>query len=76
MINLAKVRSTNRVQIASTSNSLGLRHILPGLQVDGSDVPIARRVSLQKFLEKRKDRATRYGAASSVNKNKGMVEHL
>ncbi|KAI3524929.1 hypothetical protein L1887_03598 [Cichorium endivia] len=48
----------NRVQLASTSNSLGSQHIFPGLQVDGSDLPIARRVSLHKFLEKRKDRAT------------------
>lgn len=48
----------NRVQLASTSNSLGSQHILPGLQVNGSDLPIARRVSLHKFLEKRKDRAT------------------
>lgn len=52
----------NRVQLASTSNSssetFGSEHILPGFQENGTDLPIARRVSLHKFLEKRKDRAT------------------
>lgn len=48
---------------ASTSNSpceaFGTREqILLGLQVNESDLPIARRASLYKFLAKRKDRAT------------------
>lgn len=50
----------NRIQFASTSNyrcgDIGLHEqILPELQ---SDLPIARRASLHKFLAKRKDRAS------------------
>ncbi|KAI3711949.1 hypothetical protein L1987_70498 [Smallanthus sonchifolius] len=53
----------NRIPLASNSNSpyeaFGLQdQILRGLQVNGSDLPIARRSSLHKFLAKRKDRAS------------------
>ncbi|KAL7600670.1 protein TIFY 10A [Lactuca sativa] len=51
-------QSHNRLQLASTSDSFGSEHVLQGLQENGSELPIARRVSLHKFLEKRKDRAT------------------
>ncbi|KAJ0724683.1 putative transcription factor TIFY family [Helianthus annuus] len=52
----------NRIPLASTSNSasegFGLRYrMLPELQINGSDLPIARRSSLHKFLSKRRDRA-------------------
>ncbi|KAJ0677425.1 putative transcription factor TIFY family [Helianthus annuus] len=52
----------NRIPLASTSNSasegFGTRYrMLPGLQINGSDLPIARRSSLHKFLSKRRDRA-------------------
>ncbi|KAJ0677424.1 putative transcription factor TIFY family [Helianthus annuus] len=52
----------NRIPLASTSNSasegFGSRYrMLPGLQINGSDLPIARRSSLHKFLSKRRDRA-------------------
>ncbi|KAJ0779578.1 putative transcription regulator Others family [Helianthus annuus] len=52
----------NRIPLASTSSSasecFGLRYrILPGLQINESDLPIARRSSLHKFLSKRRDRA-------------------
>ncbi|XP_035837087.1 protein TIFY 10a-like [Helianthus annuus] len=52
----------NRIPLASTSNSasegFGPRYrMLPGLQINGSDLPIARRSSLHKFLSKRRDRA-------------------
>ncbi|KAM0020300.1 putative transcription factor TIFY family [Helianthus debilis subsp. tardiflorus] len=52
----------NRIPLASTSNSAsegfgsGYR-MLTGLQMNGSDLPIARRSSLHKFLSKRRDRA-------------------
>ncbi|KAI3814897.1 hypothetical protein L1987_14544 [Smallanthus sonchifolius] len=53
----------NRIPLASNSNSpyedFGSQdQILRGLQVNGSDLPIARRSSLHKFLAKRKDRAS------------------
>ncbi|XP_071741971.1 jasmonate ZIM domain-containing protein 1-like [Rutidosis leptorrhynchoides] len=50
----------NRVQLASTSDceGFGLREqmIIRGLEINGSDLPIARRASLHKFLAKRRDR--------------------
>ncbi|KAM0020303.1 putative transcription factor TIFY family [Helianthus debilis subsp. tardiflorus] len=52
----------NLIPLASTSNSAfegfgsGYR-MLTGLQINGSDLPIARRSSLHKFLAKRRDRA-------------------
>ncbi|KAJ0780338.1 putative transcription regulator Others family [Helianthus annuus] len=52
----------NGIPLASTSNFVfeyfGLRYwILPGLQINESDLPIARRSSLHKFLSKRRDKA-------------------
>ncbi|XP_035831923.1 uncharacterized protein LOC110932477 [Helianthus annuus] len=52
----------NRIPLASTSISasegFGFRYrILPGLQINESDLPIARRSSLHKFLSKRRDGA-------------------
>ncbi|KAF5784149.1 putative transcription factor TIFY family [Helianthus annuus] len=62
-ISADKARNMMLAATATASSSFeedfGSRYgLLPELQMNGSDLPIARRLSLHKFLSKRKDRAT------------------
>ncbi|KAK9060534.1 hypothetical protein SSX86_021238 [Deinandra increscens subsp. villosa] len=66
----------NRIPLTSTSNSppneaFGSQdQILRGLQGNGSDLPIARRSSLHKFLAKRKERAIERGPYYQLPNNR------